>query len=94
MCGALFGVVVGRVVDGAGKGVVGVVERCGWGGRELLGADVSWFGLCEVLGGDGVVVVTRDRPVVVVDHDRTAGLLHHRGGLDEVGDAHHRASSS
>jgi hypothetical protein len=93
MCGALFGVVVGRVVDSAGEGVVGVVERCDWGGRELLGADVSWFGLWDVLGGDGVVVVTRDRSVVVVDDDRTAGLVHH-GGLDTVGDAHHRASSS
>jgi hypothetical protein len=85
---------VGRVGGGAGAGVVGAVERCGWGGRELVGADVSWFGLCEVLGGDGVVVVTTDRSVVVVDHDRSAGLLHHRGGLDEASDAHHRASSS
>jgi hypothetical protein len=89
---AVLGVVVGGVVDGGGEGVVGVVERCGWGGGELVGADVSWLGLCEELGGEGVVVVTRDRSVVVVDHDRSAGLLHHRDEL-EPGDAHHRASS-
>jgi hypothetical protein len=73
--GPLFGVVVGRVVDGAGEGVVGVVERCGWGGRELLGADVSWFGLCEVLDGDGVVVVNGNRSVLVVDDENRAGTL-------------------
>jgi hypothetical protein len=94
MSESVFGVVVGGVVDGAGEGVVGVVETCGWGGRELLGVDVSWVGLCEVLDGDDVVVVTRDRSVVVVDDDRSADLVHHRDRLDEAGDAYHRASSS
>jgi hypothetical protein len=87
-------VVVGRVVDGPGEGVVGVVERCGWGGRELPGADVSWFGLCEVLGGDGVVVVNGNRSVLVVDDGNRAGTLNlHGAGLDEVGGARHWPSS-
>jgi hypothetical protein len=87
-------VVVGGVVYGAGEGVVGVVERCGWGGGELGGTDVSWVGLCEVLDGDAVAVVNGNRSVLVVDDGNRAGTLNlHEAGLDEVDGARHWPSS-